>query len=78
MTDNGEAKGADPNGAAYSGVAWTLRFGGLMAIVSESRAALAWCTDFAFLGGRCDLQEGGTDQDGKGELLKSVRAVRER
>ncbi|GHJ86937.1 hypothetical protein NliqN6_3339 [Naganishia liquefaciens] len=33
LADKGEAKGADPNGAAYSGVAWTLRFGGLCAVV---------------------------------------------
>ncbi|KAJ9096390.1 hypothetical protein QFC21_005212 [Naganishia friedmannii] len=33
LTDSDEPRGADPNGAAYSGVAWTLRFGGLMALV---------------------------------------------
>ncbi|KAJ9106708.1 hypothetical protein QFC19_003020 [Naganishia cerealis] len=31
--DSDEARGADPNGAAKSGVSWTLRFGGLMALV---------------------------------------------
>lgn len=76
MTDSGDPRGADPNGAAYSGVAWTLRFGGLMAIVSGDELRPSCCADCTFLGGCCDLQKGSADQDGEGEMESSRSGFR--